>query len=295
MRRVLSALILLAVFGLATFWFLTRPDFLPDDALAGLSADTTRGEQVFNAAGCASCHTAPNAEPGDAPVLSGGQEFPSPFGTFLAPNITPDPVQGIGGWSALDLANAMTRGVSPEGAHYYPAFPYTSYARASLQDVVDLRAFLATLPADATPSQPHKIGFPFNIRRSLGGWKLLFANDDWVMPATDATLERGRYLVEALGHCAECHTARGPLGNLDLDKWMSGAPNPKGKGNIPGITPAQLDWSAQDIAYYFETGFTPDFDSAGGQMARVVENLSKLPASDRSAITAYLKALPAGQ
>ena len=115
------------------------------------------------------------------------------------------------------------------------------------------------------------------------------------MPATDATLERGRYLVEALGHCAECHTARGPLGNLDLDKWMSGAPNPKGKGNIPGITPAQLDWSAQDIAYYFETGFTPDFDSAGGQMARVVENLSKLPASDRSAITAYLKALPAGQ
>ncbi len=295
MRRVLSALILLAVFGLATFWFLTRPDFLPDDALAGLNADTTRGEQVFNAAGCASCHTAPNAEPGDAPVLSGGQEFPSPFGTFLAPNITPDPVQGIGGWSALDLANAMTRGISPQGAHYYPAFPYTSYARASLQDVVDLRAFLATLPADATPSQPHKIGFPFNIRRSLGGWKLLFANDDWIMPATDATLERGRYLVEALGHCAECHTARGPLGNLDLDKWMAGAPNPKGKGNIPGITPAQLDWSAQDIAYYFETGFTPDFDSAGGQMARVVENLSKLPASDRSAITAYLKALPAGQ
>ncbi len=287
-------IIALGLAGFAAFWLLTWPDRLPDDALAGLTGDVARGERVFLAGGCASCHAAPNAKDEARLVLAGGQRFPSAFGTFLAPNISPDPTHGIGTWSAMDLANAMLRGVSPEGAHYYPAFPYTSYTHVTAQDVTDLHAYLATLPATNTPSQPHEISFPFTIRRGLGLWKHLYATDDWVLTG-DLTPEqtRGRYLVEGPGHCGECHTARDLFGGLQRDAWLTGAPTPDGKGKIPGISPAQLDWSESDIAYYLETGFTPDFDAAGGHMASVILNTAQLPASDRAAIAAYLKALPA--
>ena len=150
---------------------------------------------------------------------------------------------------------------------------------------------MSSLPAVERANEPHEIGFPFNIRLSLGGWKLLFFNDDWVADADTPELERGRYLVEALGHCAECHTPRNALGGLNKSEWMMGAPNPSGKGRIPGIAPAVLDWSAGDIAYYLETGFTPDFDSAGGEMTEVIRNTSRLTPEDRAAIAAYLKAL----
>ena len=159
------------------------------------------------------------------------------------------------------------------------------------QDVADLWAFWQTLPSSDVESLPHEVGFPFNIRASLGPWKYMFLKDDWVQPADSPDVERGRYLVEALGHCAECHTSRNLIGGLQASSWMDGAPNPSGKGRIPGISPEHLDWSAGDIAYYLETGFTPDFDSAGGKMADVVSNLSKLPKEDREAIAAYLKAL----
>lgn len=292
MRRLIRVLAGLAVLGLAAGWVLTRPATLPADALAGLTGDAVRGEAVFWAAGCASCHTAPGAEASDRPVLAGGQAFASPFGTFHAPNISPD-TAGIAGWSARDLGNAMIHGTSPAGAHYYPAFPYTAYQHTTLQDVADLHAFLMTLPGDATPSIPHDIGFPFNIRMSIGGWKLLFLNDDYVLTnAASPLVERGRYLVEGLGHCAECHTPRNALGALDRAAWMTGAPNPSGPGRIPAIDPASLTWAEKDIAYYLETGFTPEFDSAGGHMARVVGNFARLPASDRAAVAAYLKALP---
>jgi mono/diheme cytochrome c family protein len=223
--------------------------------------------------------------------------FASPFGTFIAPNISPDPTHGIGGWSKTDLANAMLYGTSPTGQHYYPAFPYGSYVRMKLrgdglQDLANLHAFMQTLPASETPSQPHEVGFPFNIRRGLGLWKRVFLDDYWVasMPLESLPLQRGRYLVEALGHCGECHTPRNPVGAPINAQWLTGAANPSGEGRIPAIN--ALDWSEKDIAYYLETGFTPDFDSAGGHMAAVVENLAKLPASDRAAIAAYLAALP---
>ena len=105
--------------------------------------------------------------------------------------------------------------------------------------------------------------------------------------------ERGRYLAEALGHCAECHTPRGPLGQLDRTRWLAGAPDPGGKGRVPNLTPAGLDWSEADLIGYFRTGFTPDFDSAGGLMAEVVQNLAELPEADLAALAAYLKAVPA--
>ncbi len=294
MRRFLYALLALILVGGVGIWAVTRPSPLPADALAGLNGDPGRGARVFWAGGCASCHAAPEAVGDERLKLGGGLRLSSPFGTFVAPNISPDPENGIGGWSALDLANAMQRGLSPDGRHYYPAFPYTAYANASLQDIVDLKAFLDTLPPVATPSQSHEIGFPFNIRRLIGGWKVLNADKGFVLSTpADVQIARGRYLAEALGHCGECHTPRGPLGGLRRDAWLAGAPLPTGKGRTPNITPGGLDWSATDIAYYLETGFTPQFDSAGGEMASVVANMAHLPAEDRAAIAAYLKAVPA--
>ena len=292
MRRALKILAVLAIIGLAAFWWLTRPARVDPAALAGLTGDAARGEMVFWAGGCASCHAAPKSEGEARLILAGGMAFPSPFGTFIAPNISPDPSHGIGGWSLQDLANAMLHGTGPNGAHYYPAFPYSSYARAALSDIADLHAYLATLPASDRPSAPHDVGFPFNIRRTLGGWKLLFSRPEWVRDVSGEELERGRYLVEALGHCGECHTPRNTLGGLDYSRWLHGAPTPDGKGKVPALTPDKLDWSALDIASYLATGFTPEYDVAGGHMADVVQNLAHLPESDLQAITAYLKALP---
>lgn len=283
-------IVALALLGAVAAWVLSAPRPLPDDMLAGLTPDPANGELVFHAGGCASCHAAEKAEGAEKLVLKGGRAFDSPFGTFYAPNISTDAQAGIGGWSAMDLANAMLRGVSPDGAHYFPAFPYTSYIRATAQDVVDLHAYMTTLPADATPSRAHDVGFPFNIRRSLGLWKWLYLREDWVVSADLSAVEqRGRYLSEALGHCGECHTPRGPLGGLNDGQWLAGAPNPSGSGRIPNITPGALDWSERDIAAYLETGFTPEYDSAGGHMVAVIENFAQLPAEDRAAVAAYLK------
>lgn len=292
MPSAIRYLAVLAVIGAGAGWVLTAPTPIDDAEVAGLAGDAAQGESVFWAAGCASCHMAPDAK-GDAQlVLAGGMRFASDFGTFVAPNISPSP-EGIGGWTLAQFASAVQRGVSPEGAHYYPAFPYNAYAKASLQDVADLYAYMQTLPADATPSQPHEIGFPFNIRRSLGGWKWLFASDDWVIDGDLTEAEtRGRYLVEALAHCGECHTPRNALGGLDLSRWLAGAPNPDGKGRSPNITPAALTWSEAEIAAYLQSGFTPEFDSVGGHMVAVVENMARLPESDRLAIAAYLKKVP---
>lgn len=292
MRRALIMLAGLAVIGAGAGLALTRAVPLPASAFDGITGDAENGAQVFTSAGCASCHTAPESD--DKTVLSGGQRFASDFGTFIAPNISPHPDAGIGGWTLPEFASAVTRGVSPEGAHYYPAFPYTAYALMRDQDVADLWAYMQTLPQDATPSPPHEVGFPFNIRRALGGWKLLYFQPDWVMATGgDPVLERGRYLVEALAHCAECHTPRDALGGLDRARWMAGAPNPSGTGRIPALTPDALTWSAGDIAYYLETGFTQDYDSAGGHMVAVVENFAKLSKEDRDAVAAYVKALSA--
>jgi mono/diheme cytochrome c family protein len=291
--RLLRWLVIFVVLGAGALWVLARPNPMAEADVAGLTGDVTRGESVFWAAGCASCHMAPEAK-GDAQlVLVGGQRFPSDFGTFIAPNISQDQQTGIGGWSLLDLANALKRGVSPEGEHYYPALPYASYAKMRMQDVADLHAFLQTLPADPTPSQPHEIGFPFSIRDSLGVWKLLFLSEDWDLPGNlTPTADRGRYIAEALAHCGECHTPRNALGGMDTARWLGGAPNPSGEGRIPNITPGKLGWTDADIVQYLTTGFTPDFDSVGGHMAHVVENMARLPESDRQAVAEYLLAVP---
>ncbi|MXQ07266.1 c-type cytochrome [Alphaproteobacteria bacterium GH1-50] len=291
--RLVKGLILVALVVAAAGWVLTRPATVEPERFATLTGDAAAGEAVFWAGGCASCHTESSAT--DRTLLTGGYRIESDFGTFVAPNISPDPEHGIGGWSLTDFANAMLEGTTPEGAHYFPSFPYGSYRLMADQDVADLWAYLQTLPPSDRPSVPHELSLPFNLRMAVGGWKVLYLDRGLVGPGDGAQLERGRYLVEALGHCAECHTPRDAFGGLDTTRWMAGAPNPSGRGRIPGLTPAQLTWSEGDIAYYLETGFTPDFDSAGGGMASVVKNLANLTPEDRTAIAAYLKALPAAE
>lgn len=292
-RRALLVATGVALLGIAGFLLFTQPRPGPMDDLQTDTGDAARGQPVFVAAGCASCHMAPGAE-GDARlVLSGGMRFASAFGTFLAPNISPDPSHGLGGWTLEQFASAIRDGISPEGQHYFPALPYNAYNKMIGQDVADLWAYLQSLPPSAEPSKPHDVGFPFNIRRMLGGWKLLFASRDWQLdPVASPELERGRYIVEALAHCTECHTPRNALGGLDRSRWLAGAPNPDGKGRTPNITPAKLTWSAGEIYTYLTTGFTPEFDSVGGAMAHVVDNMAQLPESDVRAVVAYLKALP---
>jgi mono/diheme cytochrome c family protein len=293
-NNLVVAVLAIACVGAAVAYAATEPRPLID--LPAHTPEPAKGESLFWAAGCAGCHSAPKAE-GDARLkLGGGAAFPTAFGTFYAPNISSDPTKGIGTWSVLDIVNAIKSGVSPSGQHYYPALPYASYARMTTEDAMDLAAYVKTLPADATPSKPHEVAFPFNIRRGLGAWKLLFFSGRPVIDVAAASPEvkRGAYLVEGPGHCGECHTARDRFGGPYLGKWLGGANSPDGKGKIPNITPAGAikDWSADDIANYLGSGFAPDGDVVGGAMSEVVANLGHLPKEDLAAIAAYLKAVP---
>ncbi|QOF72818.1 cytochrome c [Aminobacter sp. NyZ550] len=298
-RKIAVAALALGGAGAAIFWWLTVPERLAPDMLAALgTGDTGRGQRIFDAGGCASCHARPKSE-GDARLqLAGGVELKTQFGTFVAPNISSDPNDGIGAWSLEDFANAMLKGVSREGQHLYPAFPYASYARMKPADVADLYAFLKTLPAVEGRAPDHELGFPFNIRRGLGLWKQLYLSDQPVVAFAEGTPDKvlhGRDLVEGAGHCGECHTPRSLAGGTEKGQWLAGARAAEGDGVVPNITPEGKDisgWSEADIAGYLETGFTPEFDSVGGTMVEVQKNMARLTAADREAIAAYLKAIP---
>lgn len=293
--RALSGLI---VIGAVSAWFLSAPEpAIPKAGFAALEqgGDAVRGRTVFYAGGCAACHATPGQD--DRLKLGGGLKLPSPFGTFTVPNISPDQQDGIGSWQTGDLANAMLSGVSPEGAHYYPAFPYGTYAHARLEDIKDLMAFLRTLPPVAGKAVAHDLPFPFTIRRTLGLWKLLFFRVEPLVsdPARSPGWNRGHYLVEALGHCGECHTPRNILGGLQQDRRYAGGPNPEGRGRVPNITPDKTGigaWSKAEIVELLTSGFTPDYDSVGSTMVPVVKNTAELPAGDREAIAEYLQSLP---
>ncbi len=297
--KLAAAAIVVALAAGAAFWLLSAPDRLDGEEIASFpEGDATRGERVFWAAGCASCHAATGASGEDRLLLPGGLRLATPFGDFVAPNISSHPQDGIGDWSLEDFANAVLRGVSPGGRHYFPAFPYGSYTRMTDADVADLYAFMRTLPPVEGEAPDHTVGFPFNITRGIGLWKRLYLHDGPVVALADATeqVQRGQYLVEALGHCGECHTPRDMLGGPDESRWLAGAAAAEGEGNVPNITPGEDGiggWSEGDIVTLLETGFTPDYDSVGGSMAAVVRNMAELPDEDREAIGAYLKAIPA--
>ncbi|MEM0936071.1 MAG: cytochrome c [Pseudomonadota bacterium] len=295
MRRIFRYVLIVLGFCGAVAWWLSAPEDLGPARTALIRSnvpDVARGEAVFHAAGCAACHAADGWVEGEqGPVLAGGQRLETAHGVFVTPNISPDPTHGIGAWGIEEFATAMLLGVSPEGQHYYPAFPYTAYAKMRFQDIAHLWAYLQSLPASDRPNVPHELALPYAVRRGVGLWKRRYLSDDWVAAAPSQTLARGRYLVEALGHCAECHTPRDRFGGLNTARWMAGAPHPAGGERRPNITPAALDWSAAEIAYFLETGFTPDQERARGAMARVVEGLAELTAEDRAAIAAYVRGL----
>lgn len=294
MRRWIARLIVALVVVLAAGFVITRPSAEDPSALSELSGDPENGRLVFWAGGCASCHAAPGATGEAKLVLAGGLRLPTEFGTFIVPNISPDPTHGIGGWSTADLFNAMHHGTSPEGEHYYPAFPYTSYVHATPQDVADLKAFLDTLPPSDRADEPHELSFPFNQRLTLGVWKLMNPSPDWVVTG-DLTPEetRGRYLVEGLGHCGECHTPRNFLGGAKQNRFLAGGKGPDGKG-VPNLTPTKLkNWSDAELKDFLVTGITPDGDVPAEAMGEVIRNTtSQLTSDDLAAVIAYLRSLP---
>ncbi|UHS60691.1 cytochrome c [Agrobacterium vaccinii] len=297
--RLAGGAVIAGAAGLGVFMWVTAPQRQAPSHWANLGEpNLANGETLFWAGGCASCHAAPDATGDALKTLSGGQALPSPFGTFHMPNISPDPQHGIGAWTVAEFGDAMTRGVGKQGEHLYPSFPYNSYARMTPQDVNDLFAYLKTLPASTNDAPGHDLPFPFNIRLSLGGWKFLYFDKGQPrveLANASADVVRGQYLVEGLGHCGECHTPRDALGGFLKGQWLAGGPNPEGEGKIPDIRPESAtigSWTQADIANYLETGFTPDFDSAGGSMVKVQQNMARIPAEDRNAIAAYLKALP---
>jgi mono/diheme cytochrome c family protein len=293
-RRVIVVGAVAAVLGIVAFWLLTVPATVSASALAPYAPDLNNGREMFYAGGCSSCHAVPKQK--DATRLGGGLALNSPFGTFYVPNISSDPKDGIGAWSEVQFVTAMTKGTSPAGEHLYPAFPYTSYQHMRLDDVRDLFAYLKTLPPVQGRVRDHDLPFPFNIRRTLGVWKLLYLDGKTFSPnpAQSAQWNRGAYLVQGPGHCAECHSPRDALGGVIESLRFTGGPSPDGNGGVPNITQFKLKtWSEQDIASMLTDGTTPDSDLVGGSMIEVVANTTKLTADDRTAIATYIKSLPA--
>jgi mono/diheme cytochrome c family protein len=294
LKRLLLLAILAGVAGFGIFWWLTIPAVVASTSLPSYTPNLANGLTTFNAGGCSSCHAVPNQP--DRLKLGGGLPIPSPFGTFNVPNISPDPNDGIGRWSEADFVTAVLKGTSPSGFHYFPALPYTSYQHAKVEDIRDLFAYLKTLAPVAGRARDHDVPFPFNIRRNVGVWKFLFMDGKPFVPdaGRSAQWNRGAYLVNSLGHCAECHSPRNFLGGVVDAQRFAGGPNPEGEGWVPNITQKRLsDWSAKDFAYFLESGLTPDGDTAGGAMARVIRNTSQLSPEDRTAMAEYLKSLPA--
>ncbi|WP_051080536.1 cytochrome c [Thioalkalivibrio sp. ALJT] len=250
------------------------------------------GEYVLRAAGCVTCHTAEDGE-----FLAGGRPIESPFGAFYGPNITPDPEYGIGTWSEADFKRALQEGRSPDGRHYYPAFPFTSYTRMRDEDIEALWAFLqSNVDPVAEANRPHELDWFARFRPALIGWKWLhfepgrFEFD----PNQSEQWNRGAYLTHALGHCMECHSPRTRTGGLELERLGAGTRLPDGD-IAPNITPDRETgigrWGERHIARYLEIGITRDGDFAGGSMADVIDHgTSHLTPEDRQAIASYLRA-----
>ena len=263
---------------------------------ADAAGDPTRGEYIARLGGCRSCHTDPTKK--DAP-LAGGLELTSPIGTFHVPNITPDRKTGIGGWSERDFIRAMTDGIAPDGSHYYPVFPFTSYKLMTVKDLLDLKAYLDTVRPVRNVVPPHRLHFPYSFRSLLRVWKWLFFRRASFVPDAkkSATWNRGAYLVTGPGHCGECHTARNFLGVSDSVHVLAGArKGPDGK-RAPNITPHPKDgiglWSAQDIVRLLKTGELPYGETVDSPMDDVVtDSTSHWTDDDLKSVAEYLLSLP---
>lgn len=300
--KIAGGVVLLGVLGFFVLtspwtWSITHPDReLPP--LAG--ADLQNGRNVYLASDCATCHMTPGQD--DDTLLGGGRVLETEFGAFHMPNISPDEKTGIGTWTLEEFDRALREGVGPDGSNLYPAFPYTSYQRLSGEDVRDLYAYIMSLKPVDNAVPDHDLKFPYNLRRGVGFWRLAFLDgkrleESPVPEGVDAALyQRGRYLVEGAGHCAECHSPRGFMGNVIDELRYGGGPNPEGTGWFPNITPDETGiafWSVASLTNYLRTGVSPIGRKADGDMAEVIENTSRLPLEDIRAMALYLKHVPA--
>lgn len=256
------------------------------------AADASHGEYLTNAGGCVACHTAEDGQP-----MAGGRSLESPFGTFYTPNITPDNETGIGGWTDDEFVSAFQEGLSPEGEHYYPAFPYPSYSGMSRSDLLDIKAYLNSLQPVTAANREHDLVWYASSRMPLVLWKWLYFDDSRFATDSSQTEQwnRGAYLVRHLGHCGECHTPRSALGGTEVSLELAGAPGFGEAKAAPNLTPhgdGLKDWRRADLDLFFEIGMLPNGDFAGGEMSAVIdENTALLTDEDRAAITEYLRQL----
>ena len=256
-----------------------------------------RGEYVLRLGGCISCHTDTKnkGEP-----LAGGVALKSPYGTFYAPNITPDPETGIGGWSTEDFIRAMTLGEPPSGLPYYPAFPYTSYTRMERQDLIDLKAYLDTVKPVKYQAPDNDLRFPYNLRIGIVFWRWLYFKPGPFVPDPDKSAEwnRGAYIVTGPAHCGECHSPRNFFGAVDTSHALAGTREGPDGDPVPGITQHAKrgigGWTKDEIVDVLKSGFMPDGDVIGGSMAEMIENSSShWTDADLEAVADYLLSLPA--
>ena len=306
MRKALLWLVGLLILGAVGFYAMTSPTvyrWVRGDSQtvaipAGFpshSGNADNGRTLFFAGGCASCHAVPKQD--DKLKLGGGLGLVTPFGTFHVPNISPHKQDGIGAWRVKDFIRAMREGIGPGETHLYPAFPYPSYQRMSPADLTDLHAFIMTLPPVAGRAQDHDLKFPYTVRRGIGLWDLAFLDGAVFQPdpSKSATWNRGAYLVNGPGHCAECHSERNIAGAIMPDRRFAGGPDAEGKSVVPNITPSPSGiggWTPEDVATVLKTGETPNFDTVGGSMADVVRNTAQLSDADRAAMAEYILSLP---
>lgn len=311
MKRLIHWFLALAILGIVGFFVLTSPltwslIHPKRDVADNAAPNIQNGRTIFIASDCATCHATPNQN--DHLKLGGGRALDTNFGRFYMPNISPDKQDGIGNWTLAQFTKAVREGVGPngimpDGQNLYPAFPYTSYQRLTANDVRDLFAYIKTLQPVSGRAPNHELKFPFHLRRGVGVWRLFFLDGKPLSPEKvpaaykneAALFERGHYLVESAGHCAECHSTRNFMGVIKSGFRYGGGPTPDGKGHFPNISQDETGidfWAVNSIINYLKTGKSPINKIAGGDMAEVIQNTKQLSNEDLRAIAIYLKSIP---
>jgi mono/diheme cytochrome c family protein len=297
-RKLFVALGAIALAAAGAGWLLSEPRPIAAASLPAHTPDIANGKNLYNAAGCFSCHKpGPELKGVDPTLPAGGAPFKTPIGTFYPPNLTPDPETGIGKWTDAAFVNAVQHGVSPEGENLIPAFPYASYAKMKVGDVLDIKAYLDTLPPVTAPDKPADIPAPWLLRRGVGLWKHMGLDTTaWTPdPAQTESWNRGSYLVNGAGHCGECHTPRNALMVPDASRALAGGPHPEGQGKVPSLRDLigrGKYKDAGDLATALANGELLGYENlSSGGMGAVQTNLSKLPESDVRAIADYLVSL----
>jgi mono/diheme cytochrome c family protein len=294
-RRIAAAFVLGAALVAAGFFLLTAPR--PSGrVIPAHASDPANGEILFHAGDCIGCHKSASGTGGSGPP-AGGVAFPTPFGTFYPGNLTPDSSTGIGRWTAEEFVDAMAEGVSPDGRHYFPAFPYTSYRNMRVEDLLDLRAYLMSLPPVRSSRHKADVAMVGLARRTVGLWKRFAFRRRTYRPDPDrsAAWNRGAYLVHGPGHCDECHTPRNAFMILDDTRLLEGGPHPRGEGRVPSLRDLlgrkrYADVGDLELALQFGETLGYDKLSSGG-MAEIQMSLALLPAEDLEAISEYLLSL----